>query len=61
MTIVTFLFHICLFVAPLFLMGHIVLFDTFHGWSWPALPDGVADTLYRGQGRSYRGGFSSLA
>ena len=44
-TIVTFLFHICLFVVPLFLMGHIVLFDTFHGWSWPALPDGVADTL----------------
>ena len=44
-TIVTFLFHICLFVVPLFLMGHIVVFDTFHGWSWPALPDGVADTL----------------
>ena len=44
-TIVTFLFHICLFVAPLFLMGHIVLFDTFHGWSWPALPDGLADAL----------------
>ena len=44
-TIATFIFHICLFLVPIFLMGHIVLFDTFHGWSWPALPDGVADTL----------------
>ena len=44
-TVVTFAFHICLFLVPLFLMGHIALFDAFHGWSWPALPDTVADTL----------------
>ncbi|HCR13209.1 TmcC family electron transfer complex membrane anchor subunit [Solidesulfovibrio sp.] len=44
-TIATFVFHICLFLVPIFLMGHIVLFDTFRGWSWPALPDGVADAL----------------
>jgi len=44
-TVVTFIFHICLFVVPLFLMGHIVLFDTFRGWSWAALPAGLADTL----------------
>lgn len=44
-TVVTFAFHICLFLVPLFLMGHIVLFDAFRGWSWPALPGNVADTL----------------
>jgi nitrate reductase gamma subunit len=44
-TVATFIFHICLFLVPLFLMGHIVLFDTFHGWSWPALPGQLADIL----------------
>lgn len=44
-TVVTFAFHICLLVVPLFLMGHIALFDAFRGWSWPALPGTVADTL----------------
>lgn len=44
-TVATFVFHISLFLVPLFLMGHIALFDVFRGWSWPALPGGLADTL----------------
>jgi len=44
-TVATFIFHISLFLVPLFLMGHIALFDVFRGWSWPALPGGLADTL----------------
>ncbi len=44
-TVATFVFHVCLFLVPIFLMGHIVLFDTFRGWSWPALPGGLADGL----------------
>jgi nitrate reductase gamma subunit len=44
-TVATFLFHICLFLVPLFLMGHIALFDMFRGWSWAALPGGAADIL----------------
>lgn len=44
-TVATFIFHICLFLVPLFLMGHIALFDMFRGWSWPALPGSLADTL----------------
>ena len=38
----TFIFHVCLFLVPLFLMGHIALFDMFRGWSWPALPGALA-------------------
>jgi len=44
-TVVTFAFHICLFLAPLFLLGHVVLLDTFFGWSWPTLPETLADAL----------------
>lgn len=44
-TVTTFVFHISLLVAPIFLMGHVVLFDAFRGWSWPTLPDGLADIM----------------
>lgn len=45
MTLVTFSFHISLFVAPLFLFAHIALFQEAWGISWPYLPDGLADAL----------------
>ena len=41
-TIVTFAFHICLLVSPLFLLAHIVLVEEAWGLSWWALPDGAA-------------------
>ncbi len=44
-TAATFVFHISVILVPLFLMGHIALFDAFRGWSWPALPAGLADAL----------------
>ncbi|UIJ39264.1 respiratory nitrate reductase subunit gamma [Desulfobaculum bizertense] len=44
MSIVTFVFHICLVLVPLFTLGHIVLLEeSVLGWSWPTLPDYVAD------------------
>lgn len=45
MTIVAFAFHICLLLAPLFLLAHIVLWEEAWGLSWWALPDGVADIM----------------
>jgi len=45
MTIVTFAFHICLFVAPLFLFAHIILFKAAWNISWMYLSDTVADIM----------------
>jgi nitrate reductase gamma subunit len=45
MTVVTFLFHLCLILSPLFVLGHVVMFDTSFGFSWPALPDQLADAM----------------
>jgi hypothetical protein len=42
---VSYLFHILLFVIPLFLASHIVLINEAFQISWPALNDSVADWL----------------
>lgn len=42
LTVVTFAFHFCLLVTPIFLLAHIVLWDEAWNVSWPALPDGWA-------------------
>ncbi len=42
LTIVTFSFHICLVLTPIFLLAHIVLWDEAWNISWWALPDGLA-------------------
>lgn len=44
-TIVGFAFHICLLVAPLFLLAHIMLWDESWNISWWSLSDSVADTM----------------
>jgi len=44
-TIVTFVFHICLLVAPLFILAHIILWDESFDMSWWALPNFVADVM----------------
>lgn len=44
-TLVTFAFHICLFLVPLFLMSHMVLLDEAWNLAWWTLPDPVADWL----------------
>jgi nitrate reductase gamma subunit len=45
LTIVTFAFHICLFLTPIFLLSHIVLVDESWNLRWWALPDAAADVL----------------
>ena len=45
LTIVTFVFHICLIVVPVFLLSHIILWDESWNASWWSLPDSVADVM----------------
>jgi len=45
MTIVTFLFHICLLVTPLFLSAHVIMWDEAWNFDWWTLPDGLADVM----------------
>lgn len=44
-TVVSFAFHVCLVVTPLFLMGHAVLWRQAWGVRWWSLPEGVADVM----------------
>jgi nitrate reductase gamma subunit len=45
MTIVTFVFHSCIFLVPVFLLSHIVLLDESLNIGWRALPDPIADFM----------------
>ncbi len=45
LTVVTFIFHICLFLVPIFLLSHIILWDASWNVTWGSLPDHLADTL----------------
>jgi len=45
LTIITFTFHICLLLMPLFLTAHIILINKAWGISWYSLPDGLADAI----------------
>ena len=45
LTIVTFAFHICLIMTPIFLLSHVILWDESWNLSWWSLPDGVADSM----------------
>ena len=45
LTAVTFLFHFCLLVSPVFLLSHIVLTDEAWGITWWSLPDRLADVM----------------
>jgi len=44
-TVVTVIFHIFLFVTPIFLLAHNELFRKAFGFSLPSLPDYVTDTM----------------
>ncbi|MBG0777377.1 MAG: nitrate reductase [Desulfovibrionaceae bacterium] len=44
-TVVTFAFHICLLVAPLFLMAHVMLLQEGVGMHWGTLSDATADVM----------------
>ena len=45
LTVVTFVFHICLIITPIFLLSHIVLWDESWSLRWWALPDALADSM----------------
>jgi nitrate reductase gamma subunit len=45
LTVVTFAFHICLLITPLFLLAHIILIEEAWNLSWWSLPDGLADAM----------------
>lgn len=44
-TVVTFSFHLCLFIAPIFLLSHMVLLGEAWNISWWTLPDALADVM----------------
>jgi nitrate reductase gamma subunit len=45
-TILGYIFHICLIVVPIWLSGHISLWEESRfEWSWTAIPDGLADWM----------------
>jgi nitrate reductase gamma subunit len=45
LTVVTFVFHVGLVIAPIFLLAHVILLDEALNLSWWALPDAWADIL----------------
>jgi len=45
MTVVTSVFHVCLIVTPLFLLGHNILLDQAVGLSLWSLPESITDRL----------------
>lgn len=45
LTVVTFVFHICLLLMPVFLLSHVVLWDESWNISWWTLPDSAADGM----------------
>ena len=45
LTVVTFVFHVLIFVVPIFLSAHVMLWDQFWGVSFWSLRDWVADLM----------------
>ena len=45
MTLVAFVFHICLLMVPIFLFSHIILWDEAWHVNWWYLPDAAADIM----------------
>lgn len=45
LTVVTFVFHSCLLLLPVFLLGHVTLVDEAWNLSWWTLSDGLADMM----------------
>ncbi len=45
LTVVTFAFHICLILVPIFLFAHVIMWKEAWNVSWPYLPDGAADVM----------------
>jgi nitrate reductase gamma subunit len=44
-TALSFLFHLCLLMTPIFALGHVMLWNESWGISWWTLPDGVTNLM----------------
>jgi nitrate reductase gamma subunit len=44
-SVTSFVFHVAIIVVPIFLAGHIALWESGTGLSWPAISNGLADIL----------------
>ncbi len=44
-TLLSYAFHVCVLVTPVFLLAHVVLWRESWGVSWWSLPEGVADIM----------------
>jgi len=44
-TLITFLFHICVIILPLFFLAHNILWFESFGVLWANIPDGLADVM----------------
>lgn len=44
-TVITFLFHLCLIFTPIFLLAHVVLLETYHGLSFWTFPEALSDVM----------------
>jgi nitrate reductase gamma subunit len=42
---ISYVFHLLLFIVPIFLLSHVVLLEESFGWSWITINDTVADVL----------------
>jgi nitrate reductase gamma subunit len=45
LTVVTFAFHLCLLLTPVFLLSHVILWEESWGIGWWSLPDAAADVM----------------
>ena len=48
MTIVTYIFHLCLLITPVFLLAHVLLIEESWGISWWTLPEWLSDLMTLG-------------
>jgi len=45
-TVIRYVFHLCLFIVPIWLAGHVSLWEESRfGWTWSSIPDKVADWM----------------
>jgi len=44
-TVISFLFHICLLATPIFVLGHIMMWEESWGISWWHLPEGLSNLM----------------
>lgn len=44
-TLVRYIFHVCLFIVPIWESGHVILLKAKFGWYWTTLPAAASETM----------------